>query len=370
MNKLCARWVPRLLTDEQKLTRKDVSTECLKKYRHNPNEFLRRYITVDETWIHHYTPETKEQSRQWTNRGEPAPKKAKVVLSADLAPCDFHLFPDLKKWLGGQKFSSNSEVIEAVNRVLKHHVFDYFPVPYIKPCKWNDSVCLKASVQAAIPVIAAGILELGVASFDPMVVEKMSTNNAGLNLDLSQITITGLSQCKVRKVSRDLEKSILVLSMRCPLELDSHYNVSGNLVVIPIEGSGEFGFTAENVKMKLEAKIGEQTAADGKTHWKIASYQYSYEPDKVWIRITNLFGGDEKAGTQSLFIRKNINEYWGLGIKNVQKLPAPVLDFINQQWRVFIQSIGKPFVDECVKLIIDNVNKWMAAVPAEELEVD
>ena len=45
-------------------------------------EFLRRFITVDETWIHHFTPETKEQSNQWTEAGGSAPKKAKTVQSA------------------------------------------------------------------------------------------------------------------------------------------------------------------------------------------------------------------------------------------------------------------------------------------------
>jgi len=39
-------------------------------------------VTVDETWIHWYTPETKEQSKQWTSPGEPAQKKAKTVPSA------------------------------------------------------------------------------------------------------------------------------------------------------------------------------------------------------------------------------------------------------------------------------------------------
>lgn len=28
-------------------------------YRRNPDEFLRRLITVGETWIHHYLPESK-----------------------------------------------------------------------------------------------------------------------------------------------------------------------------------------------------------------------------------------------------------------------------------------------------------------------
>ena len=45
-------------------------------------QFWRRLITVDETWIHHYTPETKIQSKQRTAKGEPARKKAKTVFSA------------------------------------------------------------------------------------------------------------------------------------------------------------------------------------------------------------------------------------------------------------------------------------------------
>ena len=63
MRKLCAR-VSRLLTIEQKQRREDVSIECLAIFRSNKAEFLRRFITMDETWIHHFTPETKEQSKQ------------------------------------------------------------------------------------------------------------------------------------------------------------------------------------------------------------------------------------------------------------------------------------------------------------------
>jgi len=207
MEKLCARWVPRLLTLDQKLVRKTISTDNLGLYRSNPNKFLRRFITVDETWVHHYTPENKEQSKQWVGKGEPTPKKAKTILSAnkimatvfwdargiiyidylekgktitgqyyaellqrlkhevqikrphlakkkilfhhdnapahssiiamskihelkfelmphppyspDLAPSDYYLFPNLKKWLGGKRFKSNEEVIEAVNQYFE-----------------------------------------------------------------------------------------------------------------------------------------------------------------------------------------------------------------------------------------------------------
>jgi hypothetical protein len=35
--------------------------------------------------------------------------------SPDLAPSDFFLFPNLKKWLGGRRFTSNEEVIAETN---------------------------------------------------------------------------------------------------------------------------------------------------------------------------------------------------------------------------------------------------------------
>ena len=54
----------------------------LDKFMRNPKEFLRRFVTVDETRIHHYTPEMKEQAKQWTSAGKRAPKKAKTVSSA------------------------------------------------------------------------------------------------------------------------------------------------------------------------------------------------------------------------------------------------------------------------------------------------
>jgi hypothetical protein len=34
---------------------------------------------MDETWIHHYTPESKQQSIQWTEAGCSAPKKTRSV---------------------------------------------------------------------------------------------------------------------------------------------------------------------------------------------------------------------------------------------------------------------------------------------------
>ena len=58
MKKLCARWVPRLRTADQKRTRMKNSEQCLERFNKNKTDFVRRFITMDETWIHHYTPKS------------------------------------------------------------------------------------------------------------------------------------------------------------------------------------------------------------------------------------------------------------------------------------------------------------------------
>ena len=112
---------------------------------------------MDETWIHHYTPESSRQSAEWITEGENRPKRPKTQMSAgkvlasvfqdahgdllidclekertinseyymhfrllphppyspDLAPSDYYLFVDLKRMLQGKRFDSNEEVIAA-----------------------------------------------------------------------------------------------------------------------------------------------------------------------------------------------------------------------------------------------------------------
>jgi len=82
MKKLSARWVLRLLIVDQKRIRMDICKKVLCQFQRNPTDFLRRFITVGEIWVRHYTPETKQQSKQWISHGKCAPKKAKAVLSA------------------------------------------------------------------------------------------------------------------------------------------------------------------------------------------------------------------------------------------------------------------------------------------------
>ncbi|XP_029641057.1 protein GVQW3-like [Octopus sinensis] len=78
-SKVSARWVPRLLTPEHKCI---LFTSNLELFETNEENFIACFITIDESWVHHYQPETKEQSKQWKHTSSPTPKKARVIPSA------------------------------------------------------------------------------------------------------------------------------------------------------------------------------------------------------------------------------------------------------------------------------------------------
>jgi histone-lysine N-methyltransferase SETMAR len=81
-SKVCARWVPRMLTDVHKAERKRISSELLQQYEQPGDNFLSRIITGDESWVHYYEPETKRQSMEWRHDTSPRPKKFKTQASA------------------------------------------------------------------------------------------------------------------------------------------------------------------------------------------------------------------------------------------------------------------------------------------------
>ena len=63
--KLCARWVPKNLTPEHKTKRLGAALTFLQRYHDDGDGFLDRIVTGDETWVSHFTPETKQQSMHW-----------------------------------------------------------------------------------------------------------------------------------------------------------------------------------------------------------------------------------------------------------------------------------------------------------------
>lgn len=53
-----------------------IVAQLLHRYETRDGEFLCSIVTGDEVWLHHFDPETKQQSIEWHHVSSPKTKKA------------------------------------------------------------------------------------------------------------------------------------------------------------------------------------------------------------------------------------------------------------------------------------------------------
>ena len=79
--KVSCRCVPKYLDDVMKGKRMIASLNHLQRYAEEGDNFLDRIVTGDETWVLHYTPESKQQSMVWKHPQSPVRKKFRTAPS-------------------------------------------------------------------------------------------------------------------------------------------------------------------------------------------------------------------------------------------------------------------------------------------------
>ena len=56
MRRLCARWIPKMLSECQKTQRVESCQRFVQRFEREGEDFLSRIVTADETWISLYEP--------------------------------------------------------------------------------------------------------------------------------------------------------------------------------------------------------------------------------------------------------------------------------------------------------------------------
>ena len=75
--KVCARWVPHLLTQEQKTQRLKYAREFLKTHKGCNSRVISNLLTGDETWVHMFESQRRANNKQWKRKDK---KKTAHVL--------------------------------------------------------------------------------------------------------------------------------------------------------------------------------------------------------------------------------------------------------------------------------------------------
>lgn len=75
VKKLVSRWIPHLLTEEQKAARVNWCQKTLDRFNAGNSKNVYNIVSGDESWIYSYEPENKRQSSVWVFQGEEKPTK-------------------------------------------------------------------------------------------------------------------------------------------------------------------------------------------------------------------------------------------------------------------------------------------------------
>ncbi|XP_068633993.1 circadian clock-controlled protein daywake-like [Battus philenor] len=217
--------------------------------------------------------------------------------------------------------------------------------PFIKPCKDGDGACVLASSQAAIPVVAQGIPELGVKSLDPLHVPLITSDQGSLKLTFKDTVLTGLKGCKIDSVKHDRIKGRQTLVFHCNMVLEGDYVLDGQLLILPVQGKGKYKIDIRDIMIKTVTDFKTEQGADGKAHWKITKWRDSFQVKSgVTFEFENLFNGNKV-------------------------LADPVIEFANSNWKDVMQEIAPPIVHTIITEVVNVVDTLYKAVPAEELYI-
>ena len=100
LRKVCTRWVPHLLTEEQKTKHLKCARELLKTYKGCNSRVISNLLTGDETWVQMFEPQRRADNKQWKRKDQKRPCIAKRTISS-------------KKMLYAIFFNSSGLVVQA-----------------------------------------------------------------------------------------------------------------------------------------------------------------------------------------------------------------------------------------------------------------
>ena len=82
LRKVCARWVPHLLTEEQKTQRLKCAQEFLKTYKGCNSRVISNLLIGDEILVHMFESQRRADNKQWKRKDQKRPCIAKRTINS------------------------------------------------------------------------------------------------------------------------------------------------------------------------------------------------------------------------------------------------------------------------------------------------
>ncbi|KAK9874601.1 hypothetical protein WA026_005433 [Henosepilachna vigintioctopunctata] len=210
----------------------------------------------------------------------------------------------------------------------------------------NLSACIVKNGNLAIPIVAEGLPEVNSQKFNPMklpFVQLISTSSISLNL--SDVTIYGLDEMKIEQAMVDLKLGVFSTLLRGKnVTIDGNYIVSGQVLLLPIRGSGRFSVYLKDgiYNSTLNSEVIER---DGIKYIRSTGNHLTYNFKLVQFKLDNLFDGNKQLGDE-------MNK------------------FLNENWKLILDDFGPGIANTISHIHKKNFNDFVSDIPITEIYLE
>lgn len=183
---------------------------------------------------------------------------------------------------------------------------------YIHVCHRNDpkiNECIRNTVHDLRPYLGNGIKELNVPPLEPLYIGDLNILDGGqngFNVKTKNLNIFGAANFEIKKLNAKDQGRQIDFEMLLPkLHGEGTYDVSGQLLALPLRGNGRFSGNFTNFTAFVKVKFEIKTDSENVDRVGIQALEVKIKMGKGRVRLYNLFNGDKTLGE---IINETINQ--------------------------------------------------------------
>ncbi|KAL5273083.1 hypothetical protein ACFFRR_000072 [Megaselia abdita] len=191
----------------------------------------------------------------------------------------------------------------------------------IPRCHAGDTACITRTAQALLKTHAkTGYPSLGFPVVEPFFLKHFeigdgrNQGNINLKLKFKDVTVSGLSDVKIENTVGFTEdpttSKFEMFYTFSKINIKGKYVADGRILILPIQGDGDSEINLINTKaaIKFKPKV---TKKDGRLFLDVDKLKVYLDPERMQIKLTNLFNGDKALGSNlNIFLNENWKDVW------------------------------------------------------------
>ncbi|XP_044260824.1 protein takeout-like [Tribolium madens] len=217
-----------------------------------------------------------------------------------------------------------------------------------KTCKRSDpdfKKCVKEAAEYNIHQLVHPFKDLKLPGLKPLLIPTLVIGSGKRAVAVEQrfhnCNLHGFEHISFQKFEFDFEKNTLNFdSLISEVTKKCDYQLSGRVLLLPIQGEGESTVVLKNVKIAGYVKY-ETVKRSGKTYLKFVDHRISLDVSHVYFHFDNLFNGDKALGD-------NINTV------------------LNDNWREVFEDVKSGYSEVMSEIIQSLLNNFWSVVSLED----